>query len=451
MVKIAPFQGYRYSRDRVTGFNFVVAPPYDVINTELQGKLHSASEYNVAHIIKGKKFGDDSENSNEYTRAHGKLEEWIELGVLKKEAAPAIYVLAQDFEVEGKKMTRAGFVALVELEEMCAKTDVEDTCMGVHQHEETLPKDIEDRLNLLAKTRANFGLIFSIYTDDERIIDGILEEEMGKPALMEVADDDGITHRLWAITDENSISCIQKVMDDRYIIIADGHHRYKTALRYSREHPENKSARYRMLAFVNTMNPGLVILPTHRLVQGVEGFDCEKLIEGLSEDFTPERFEFPSGNDSEAREAMLNKMKDHFDTGKHAIGLYCNDGSYYSLVLKNESRMDAIQDHSDAWKRLDVTILHKMILEDMLGIDPKKVASGTIEGGSYVEYIKAVGDAVQKSVDKVNNNGYQAVFFMNPTRVEEVEDVATNHETMPQKSTFFYPKVYTGFVINRLE
>ena len=274
---------------------------------------------------------------------------------------------------------------------------------------------------------------------------------MKGPPLMEVADEDGITHRLWAISDEDTISRIQEVMDEKYIIIADGHHRYKTALRYSREHPETESAQYRMLAFVNTMNPGLVILPTHRLVQGVEGFDCAKLVASLSQDFAVEEFEFASGDDSEAKVAMFSTMKEHFEAGKHALGLYCNDGRYYSLVLKNESKMDAIQDHSDAWKRLDVTILHKMILEDLLGIDREKVASGTIEGGSYVEYIKAVGDAVQGSVDKVNDNGYQAVFFMNPTKVEEVEDVATNHETMPQKSTFFYPKVYTGFVINRLE
>ncbi len=451
MVKIAPFQGFRFSRDKVSDFRLVVAPPYDVINSELQKKLHDASEYNIAHIIKGKKFGDDSGDNNEFTRAHALLEDWIEKGILQKEAEPSIYVLAQDFEIEGKKMTRAGFVALVKLEDMCTKTDTEDTCLGVHQHEETLPKDIEDRLNLLTNTRANFGLIFSIYTDTHRIIDGIIDEEMKEPPLMEVADDDGITHRLWAISDKNNISRIREVMDERYIIIADGHHRYKTALRYSREHPENDSAQYRMLAFVNTMNRGLVILPTHRLVQGVEDFDCAQLIDGLSQDFDVEEFPIASGDDNEARKAMFGTMKAHFEAGKHALGLYCNDGRYYSLVLKNEKRMDAVQDHSDAWKHLDVTILHKMILEEQLGITKEKVASGTIEGGSYMEYIKAVGDAVQRSVDKVNNKGYQAVFFMNPTKVEEVEDVATNHETMPQKSTFFYPKVYTGFVINRLE
>lgn len=450
MVKIAPFQGFRYSRDRVPDLDSVVSPPYDVIGPDLQKRLHEGSEFNIAHLIKGKKFKDDSSENNEFTRAKYMLDEWIEKGVLVREPEPSIYVLAQEFEVEGWRMTRAGFIALVELEDMCAKTDAEGACVGVHQHEETLPKDIEDRLSLLTHTRANFGLIFSIYTEPERTIDGIIQEAMkGKP-LMKVADRDGIVHMLWAISDGDTIKRIRDVMEKRYIIIADGHHRYKTALRYHKEHPEDESGKFRMLAFVNTMNPGLVILPTHRLVQGVNGFDCAKLVAALSEDFTVERFEI-SGDDGGARAAMFEAMNRHFDAGKHALGLYCNDGGYYSLLLKNESKMNAVSGHSDAWKRLDVTILHKMILEDLLEIDPKKVASGTIEGGSYVEYIKAVGDAVQRSVDKVNKMGYQAVFFMNPTKVEEVEAVATNHETMPQKSTFFYPKVYTGFVINRLE
>ncbi|UCE75180.1 MAG: DUF1015 domain-containing protein [Methanomassiliicoccales archaeon] len=450
MVKILPFRGFRYDIDKVDDFKLVVSPPYDVISSELQKKLHEASEFNITHLIKGKKFETDSRGNNEYLRAAKLLDTWIESGVLEREDKPSIYVLAQDFEVEGEKMTRAGFIALINLEEMCASSDSEGTCTGVHQHEETLPKDIEDRLNLLSAAKANFGLIFSIYSDERMTIDSVLENRMKTQPLMTVIDDDGVIHRLWAMDDENEISRIQEVMDKKYIIIADGHHRYKTALRYSKEHPDEGSSKFRMLAFVNTMNKGLVILPTHRLVQGVEGFDCEKLITALSEDFIMEEFEIKPGDDKNARDAMFSRIKDHFAEGKHAFGLYCNDGKYYSMVLKNENKMDAIENHSKAWKHLDVTILHKLILENMLGLTKEKVASGTIEGGSYVEYIKAIGDAVEKSVEKVNEKGYQAVFFMNPTKVGEVEEVATNHETMPQKSTFFYPKVYTGFVINKL-
>jgi uncharacterized protein (DUF1015 family) len=450
MVKIAPFQGYKYDISNVKDFKQVVSPPYDVINPELQKKLHESSEYNIAHITKGKKFPDDDENNNEYTRAAKLLDSWIENGILAKEKIPCIYVLAQDFEANGQKMTRTGFIALIKLEEMCSSSDADGMCDGVHQHEETLPKDIEDRLNLLRATKANFGLIFSLYSDEKLFIDSILEREMKKPALMTVTDDEGVTHRLWAIHDKNEIRKIQEVMDKKYIIIADGHHRYKTALRYSKENPNQISAQFRMLAFVNTMNRGLVILPTHRLIQGIENFDCKKLIATLADDFTIEDFEFGDEDDKKARDAMFRRMDEHFRKNKHAFGLFCNDGKYYSLVLKNENRMEEIKNHSDAWKHLDITILHRLILEDKLGITKEKVASGTIEGGSYVEYVKAIGDAVENSIDKVNNKGYQAVFFVNPTKVKEVEEVATNHETMPQKSTFFYPKMYTGFVINKL-
>ncbi len=449
MVTILPFQGYRYDKGKVGEFSSVVSPPYDVINAELQRKLHAASQYNVAHIIKGRKFENDTEENNEYTRAAEFLNEWTAKGVLLKDGRPSIYVLAQDFEVEGKQMTRTGFIALLKLEDLCMASDADKTCKGVHQHEETLPKDIQDRLSLLKATKANFGLIFAIYSDQEMTVDDILEKNMVETPLMTVKDDDGVTHKLWAIDDESDLKEIIEVLDNKYVIIADGHHRYKTALQYSKENPDVESAKYRMMAFVNVMNKGLVILPTHRLVQGVENFDSKKLVEALRTDFDIEEFEYVD-DDKDARQKMFNKMNEMFRDRKHAFGLYCKDGKYYTLVLKDEKLMDDITGHSDAWRHLNVTILHKLILEDRLGIDKSKLASGTIEGGSYIEYIKSIGNAVQKSIDKVNEKDYQAVFFMNPTRIKEVEEVATNHETMPQKSTFFYPKVYTGFVMHRL-
>lgn len=449
MVTILPFQGYRYDKEKVGEFSSVVSPPYDVINAELQNKSHTASEYNIAHIIKGKKFETDNEENNEYTRAAEFLNDWTEKGVLFKEEKPSIYILAQDFEVGGKQMTRTGFIARLKLEDLCNASDANKACKGIHQHEETLPKDIQDRLNLLKATKANFGLIFAIYSDQEMTVDDLLEKKMVEMPLMTVKDDEGVTHTLWAIDEEDDLKRINEVLENKYVIIADGHHRYKTALQYSKEHPDMESAQYRMMAFVNVMNKGLVVLPTHRLVQSVEDFDSKKLIEALRKDFDIMEFEFVD-DDRDARQMMFNKMDEMFRDGKHAFGLYCKDGKYYTLVLKDEKLMDGITSHSDAWKHLDVTILHKLILEDRLGIDKAKLAAGTIEGGSYVEYIKAIGDAVQKSIDKVNEKGYQAVFFMNPTRVKEVEEVATNHETMPQKSTFFYPKVYTGFVMHRI-
>ncbi len=206
MVKIIPFKGLRYDLDRVCDFKSVVSPPYDVINSETQKKLHEGSQYNVAHLIKGEKYETDSGEDNEFIRASKLLGSWIESGVLKKEENPSIYALAQDFEVAGERMRRSGIIALIALENMCAATGQGGLCDGVHQHEETLPKDIEDRFKCLSATKANFGLIFSIYSDETMTIDSIMESKMQKSPLMEVADDQGITHRLWAIDSENDIN-----------------------------------------------------------------------------------------------------------------------------------------------------------------------------------------------------------------------------------------------------
>ena len=235
-------------------------------------------------------------------------------------------------------------------------------------------------------------------------------------------------------------------MAGNFAIIADGHHRYKTALAYSRENPGIMSARHRMMTFVNMSNPGLVVLPTHRLVQHIDGFDMISLIEKLKMDFDVKSY----GPGETARDEMFACMDADFSGSKHAFGIYGNDKNFYGLTLRDETVMDEIGGKSDAWKKLDVTILHTLILDRYLGINKEKLASGTIGGGSFVEYIKGIGNAVNESIEMVDG-GAQAVFFMNPTKVSEVEAVAGNFETMPQKSTFFYPKVYTGFTINKLD
>jgi uncharacterized protein (DUF1015 family) len=232
-------------------------------------------------------------------------------------------------------------------------------------------------------------------------------------------------------------------MENRFVIIADGHHRYKTALALSRENPDLESAKYRMLAFVNMSNPGLVILPTHRLIHNLEEFSKESLLEQLQDHFDISSYE--------TKEMMFDQMNRNFDEGKHAYGLFMNDEKFYALTLKDDGVMDnLLPDKSKDLRKLDVAILHSLILDKMLGIDKKKLAEGTIKGGGYVSYIKGIGDAVDDSIKSVKGES-QAVFFMNPTRIEEVEAVSKNCEVMPQKSTFFYPKVYTGFVINKLK
>lgn len=448
MVEIIPFKGYRYNENKVEEFEKVISPPYDVIKPKLQNELYEKSPYNIVRIIKGKKFDGDDEKNNKYTRARDFLKKWIDEEILKKDEKEAIYVYSQKFKINGKENERTGFIALLKLEEFCkgilkGKKD----CSGVHQHEETLPKDIEDRLNLLRATRANFGQIFSIYSDSTKAIDDILENTKKNNPLMSVRDDEGVLHRLWALNNNDLIKKIINEMRDKKIIIADGHHRYKTALQYSKE---NKNAKYRMMTFVNLQDKGLVILPTHRLIRNIENFNKEELLKNLKNNFEIETLNFNSKKELEKRKTMFNSMKEKFEEGKNAFGMYCKTNKYYVLTLKNESLIENKEHHSTAWKKLDVTILHKLILEKLLGIDKEKLAKESVQSISNVEYIKGIGNAVSESIRKVNEENYQIVFFMNPTKIEEVEKIAGNHETMPQKSTFFYPKVYTGFVIYKL-
>jgi uncharacterized protein (DUF1015 family) len=458
MVEIAPFRGFRFNHEKIDDFSSVIAPPYDVIDSELQQRLHSRSEYNISKITKGVKRDSDTETENQYTRAAVQLYQWIEENALVKDEKPAIYVLAQEFTFgsgeQKQTITRAGFIGLLKLEEFCTGSRGPG-CVGIHQHEETMSKDIEDRLCLCKTTLTNFGQIFAIFPDHERKTEALLKQVMATEPTAVGRDDEGVTHKLWLMQDENQIAELQKVLANKSVIIADGHHRYKTALKLHEEHgspsdPVSESSKYRMMTFVNMMNEGLVILPTHRLIQKIENFDANKLLTDLEANFTIEKYPIEGGDDTAARAAMFGRLKAAFDTGAHAFGLFCNTNQYYLLTLKDDGAMDKVQDKSAAWKKLDVSILHQLILEDLLGIDKTKLVSGTIVGGAYVEYIKDIGHAVQKAIDKVKTAGYQAVFFMNPTRAAEVEAVATNHETMPQKSTFFYPKIYTGYVINKL-
>jgi uncharacterized protein (DUF1015 family) len=198
-----------------------------------------------------------------------------------------------------------------------------------------------------------------------------------------------------------------------------------------------------MLTFVNMSNPGLVILPTHRRIQNLEAFSKEKLLEHLQAHFKVVEFK--------SKDSMFELMNRQFEEGNHAFGLFMDDGKFYTLILKDKQIMnDLLPDKSEELRKLDVAILHTLILDKTLGIDKKKLAAGSIKGGGYVSYIKGIGDAVDESIRKVEGDA-QAVFFMNPTRIGEVEAVSRNFEVMPQKSTFFFPKIYTGFTINKLK
>ncbi len=442
MVKVKPFKAYRYNEAKAGKLGGLVTPPYDIIKGDKIDEFQSLSEYNIAWIIKNKSEEDDTPSSNQYTRAQDHFNKWIDEGVLTPDEKESFYVYGQDFEIEGKKLFRFGFIGLIELEEFATSAPSAGGFSGVLQHEETLPKDIVDRLSLCRSCMANFGQIFVIYPDHKQQVDAILEKNMESNPVGDIVDDAGIRHRLWRIDEEDDLKEIVRLMDDKYVIIADGHHRYKTALALSKEHPELETAKYRMLTFVNISNPGLVVLPTHRLIQNLEDFSKDRLLEEIKSYFEVTIFD--------SSKSMFELMDKEFQEGKHSFGLYMDDGKFYTLTLNDHSIMDTLlPDKSEELRGLDVAILHTLLLDKMLGIDKKKLEQGTMKGGGFVVYIKGIGDAVEDSIKSVQKEA-QAVFFMNPTRVDEVEAVSKNFECMPQKSTFFQPKVWTGFTINKL-
>ncbi|MGA1872405.1 MAG: DUF1015 domain-containing protein [Thermoplasmatota archaeon] len=443
MVRVIPFKAYRYDEKKTGDLSKVVAPPYDVMKGKKVDEVQALSPFNIAWITKNKPEDGDTPENNQYTRARDLLDKWISEGILEKEDGECFYVYGQNFNIGGEELFRFGFIGLIELEEFSKEAPAEGRFAGVLQHEETLPKDIQDRFNLSNTTMSYYGQIFVIYPDHEGTVDAVLKQYMKRAPVMDVTDGDNVRHRLWKVDGGEDRTAITEAMEDKFVIIADGHHRYKTALAMMKEHPELDSARYRMLTFVNMANPGLVILPTHRLVQNLDGFDGMSLIAGL-------RKHFEVRTHAE-KEEMFTEMDRLFGEGRHAFGLFMNDGRFYSMELRDPAPMDELRkDASAELRKLDVAILHSMILDSILGIDKEKLLHGTMTGGGYVVYIKGIGDAVDESIKQVKE-GAQAVFFMNPTRIGEVEAVSKNFECMPQKSTFFHPKVWTGFTIYGLK
>lgn len=426
MAEIAPFRGYRFDTSVAGEMRKLIAPPYDVIDPTLRDTLYRLSDYNIARITKADR---DESGPNPYTRAGELWARWRREGIVKPEAQPALYVYEQYFDVHGQKFSRTALITLVRLQKPGE---------GVLPHENTLSGPRADRLELARATDAQFGQVFGLYSDPSMRVDAIMEQVKKRHPLVSASDRADLLHRLWIITDPESIRVIQEALRDKEILIADGHHRYETSLAYQAEHPENPAAGWRMMSLVNMSNVGLVILPTHRLVKNVDGFSPGMLLDRVRQNFDVRPY---PGDNAAVLTAVTGAIRDLQAQNRHAFALFMGDGLHYVLVLRDERAMDVDRGHSQAWRRLDVAILHKLILEEGLGI-----TQDMLQNGANVEYIQDFPHAVAEAADRVRAHRSQALFMLNPTRVEEVQAVAQNRERMPQKSTFFYPKVYTGMV-----
>jgi uncharacterized protein (DUF1015 family) len=434
-MEIKAFKAYRFNSDVVGDGGRCIAPPYDVINSAQQQQLYQQSPYNIVRIIKGKTEAGDNETKNQYTRAADYLKDWLKKGVLKQDDKEAIYAYVQDFEVAGTNYQRSGFIALGRLVELGK---------GVRPHEKTLDGPKADRLRLMEATAAQFGQIFMLYDDVKKTADKIIEKTVAaKRPVIDFTDEDRARHRMFIMDDAKDISAIMQAMEDKEVLIADGHHRYETALNYRRM-TDNPAAQWQMMTFINTQNPGLVILPTHRLVGNLKSYDTNELVKKLQSNFRVTEFEYKKAESKEkAKLLMIKRLGKAFEQGENTFGIY--DGkSFYFIVLKNKEALKSLA-VSDASKSLDVVVLHKLILEGLLSIGDAQLA-----GETNIEYIKDIGGAVDEAIAKVDSGEKQVLFFMNPTRAEQIKQVTAANEKMPQKSTFFYPKIFSGLTINKL-
>ncbi len=429
MANISPFQGIRYNAHKVGDLSKVVSQPYDRVRYGLQDRYYDQHPYNIVRIIKGREHPNDAPTDNVYTRARDYFHTWLDAGYLLRDPRPAFYVYHQTFTLpDGTELTRRAFIAALELVEFEAGI--------VLPHERTLSGPKVDRLNLLRATNTNFGQIFMLYPDAENRINAIFDSAIAgrqpDADLREMFEQD-VRQQLWVVADpEVTARVVAEMAPKTGLIIADGHHRYETALNFraemSQQHPDapaNAGFNYRMVTLVSLDDPGLTILPTHRLMHSCTATTSAQVLSDATEYFEV----LPAAN----REALNAAMAEGSATDRR-IGFY--DGHYYLLRLKDlEIMAQVAPDHADEWRTLDVTILHELLIERVMGISKEEV-----ESKEKIDYYRDLEDAISK----VDAGEAHCVFIMNPTRMNEVRACSEKGAKMPQKSTDFYPKVITG-------
>jgi uncharacterized protein (DUF1015 family) len=419
LARIYPFQPYRYT-PAAGRLQDVVTQPYDKITPEMQARYLAQSPNNLVRVILGERKPGDGESDNVYTRAAAHLDAWIGSGVLARDAEPGIYPYFQEFTIPdtGERLVRKGFIALGAVEDYSANV--------VHRHERTLAGPKKDRLELLRHTRAHCELIFMLYPDAAGEIDALLDQAAAAPPLGEVTDEYGAIHRIWKVAQASrpaqgpAASDIARLMADQKLLIADGHHRYETALAFRDENPGLAGADRVVMAFVNMHSPGLRILATHRLVSGLP-----------AENF-PADFLRAAANDFIVREidsiAALQSAWQKNTTGCTVIGAAIG------------SKLYALEER-DARNQLDLRILHEEILGKALGI-----GEDAVRDEKFIRYIRGI----DKAVAEAREGRAQIAFLVNPVSVEKVAETSFAGGVMPQKSTDFYPKLLSGLTIYRV-
>jgi uncharacterized protein (DUF1015 family) len=442
MAEIVPLRGYRYNQKVVSDLAAVVTPPYDVISSAEQDAYHRRHPYNMVRLILGKKEPGDTEQYNWFTRAAEALKGWREEEVLLRDPQPAIYDYEIDYqEPSNLTKTRHGFICLVRLQDFSEGS--------IRPHERTFATTKSERLKLMCACNANLSQVFALYSDPAELVRRQLNTGRERTPVMAFTDETGIRHRMWRVTDSVVIKGVRSLMEDKSLFIADGHHRYETALVYRDlmrgKHPgrrEEASFNY-VLMYLSSMNQtGLTILPTHRLVGRLPQFPIESLLAAAGRHFEVERFPFHRSGRDQTLETFIARL--HSAGSRHFIGLYAAGAEAFVLLkLRSDAVADPWRDHLPRPLRaLDVVVLTELVLKRLLAVDEK-----TLSDEREIQYCHDGREAVRL----VDSGAYEAAFLLNPTRVEQVREVANAGLIMPHKSTYFYPKVINGSVLHVLD
>lgn len=419
MAQIKPFRPLRYT-SKAGSIQNNVCPPYDIISPEQREALIGKSEYNLIRLELP--VGEDK-----YNEAGKLLKKWISEGILARDDEDGIFVYEEEFDVSNKHYIFNGIVCLCKTYDFSEKV--------VLPHEETLSKAKQDRFDLMCATYCNFSSVYSLYLDEAGSVKAITNKKRAEAPIVEFTDNDGVTHRLWKIADKNDLNELVNIFADKQLFIADGHHRFETGGRFNRYCLENgisdADSGFIMMTLVDMDNDGLVIFPTHRLIYDMP-VDTDELCEKASK-----WFDITTHNDINDVEKVLSSHTD-----RHAYALYTGGGAYRLLVSRDTAGMVEAPERSDAYRSLDVTVLHTLLLEQILGIDKENMAQQ-----KNLHYTRSIAEAISD----VDNGKASAAFILNPTKIHEIKEVALAGDKMPQKSTYFYPKLITGLVMNQIK
>jgi uncharacterized protein (DUF1015 family) len=432
LADIRPFHGVHYNPSLVKDLAKVICPPYDIISPQMQQELYQRSDYNFVRIEYGRELPQDKDTANKYTRAASTLNSWLKQQILVADEKPSLYIDDHTFTHQGKTVRRRSINCLVKLEDWSK--------MIIRPHEGTLSKPKGDRLSLLWALQANTSPIMALYEDRDREIASILNAQTRKKPAYSAANVNGESHRMWAITNDEIIVRIKSCLSDQPLYIADGHHRYESALAYQRERRSSSSSRVQeepfdfvMMTLIDIADPGLVILPAHRLVRGMAKSALNDLAARLDTFFIVREFALKKTDISSQVNSLLSANKDEVKL------ILCGLKKGYLLLLSmrdfNLVRPMFPAFHSEFYQKLDVSIVDHVILEELLGLTYDKASA-------YLDYANDVPEAVKKVLE----GEYQLVIIVNPVKPGVIKAIADSGDRMPRKSTYFYPKVPAGLV-----